>query len=58
MIKKGLTNTQTQSFSRPKTAASNYRSHKEKSQTLEKNKFIDIPQKQKKHYEPIADSTI
>lgn len=42
MIKKGLTNTQTQTFSRPKTATYSNRQVKDRSQTLERDKSTDV----------------
>jgi hypothetical protein len=47
MIKKGLTNTQNQTFSRPKTANSNYRPNKDKYQSIDKFKSIEIQDKKK-----------
>jgi len=58
MIKKGLTHTKTQTFSRPKTAGSGYKSYKDRSQTIDKNKDVDSKAKTNKKYETLADSTI
>ena len=48
MIKKGLTNTQAHTFSRPKTANYNYRQYRDKSQTINKFKSGETQYKSKK----------